>query len=183
MIDLEHTATILGLVYIILIYLKNYWGWVFGVVSSLIFIKICIDHNLFVQSFVQFIYVILGVYGFITWKNTDSHIRKLSQQQLAIYLLSSCLLSAFLGYVLSFTNQSAPFLDSFIGVFGILATYLTIQKLVENWIIWIIINLLSIVLFVEQELYFSSILFLCYLFVSIVGYVHWTREILREKTN
>jgi nicotinamide mononucleotide transporter PnuC len=95
----------------------------------------------------------------------------------------TCLLSAFLGFVLSFTNQSAPFLDSFIGVFGILATYLTIQKLVENWIIWIIINLLSIVLFVEQELYFSSILFLCYLFVSIVGYVHWTREILREKTN
>lgn len=177
MIDLEKTATILGLLYIFLIYLKNYWGWIFGIISSLFFIKICIENNLFVQSFLQLIYVILGIYGFFNWKNSETQIQTLSQKTRVLYLLSYILISIILGFILGFTNQKAPFLDSFIGVFGILATYLTIQKFVENWIIWIVINMLSILLFMQQELYFSSILFALYLFVSILGYINWQRSI------
>jgi nicotinamide mononucleotide transporter len=180
-IDLEQTATILGLAYIFLIYLKNYWGWIFGITSSLIFVKICIDNHLFVQSFLQFIYVVLGVYGFITWKNSGIQIQRLSTYQRIFYLLGSIFISVILGFVLSLTKQSSPFLDSFIGVFGVLATYLTILKWVENWMIWIVINLLSIVLFMEQELYFSSILFLCYLFVSVMGYINWQRGLSEKR--
>jgi len=84
---------------------------------------------------------------------------------------------------MSFTNQSLPYLDAFISIFGILATYLTMEKQIENWIIWIFVNLSSIILFSEQKLYLSAYLYGAYLLLSIIGLIQWNKEKLREKVS
>jgi nicotinamide mononucleotide transporter len=84
---------------------------------------------------------------------------------------------------MSFTNQSLPYLDAFISIFGILATYLTTEKQIENWIIWIFVNLSSIILFSEQKLYLSAYLYGAYLLLSIIGLIQWNKEKLREKVS
>jgi nicotinamide mononucleotide transporter len=84
---------------------------------------------------------------------------------------------------MSFTNQSLPYLDAFISIFGILATYLTTVKQIENWIIWIFVNLSSIILFSEQKLYLSAYLYGAYLLLSIIGLIQWNKEKLREKVS
>jgi nicotinamide mononucleotide transporter len=68
-------------------------------------------------------------------------------------------------------------LDALISAFGIIATYLTTEKRVENWIIWMAINALSIYLFAYQALYFSVVLFSAYFIVSFWGYLNWRKEI------
>ena len=92
-------------------------------------------------------------------------------------------MSLLLGFSMSYTDQALPYLDSLISIFGILATYLTTEKHIENWIIWIFVNLLSILLFTQQKLYLSAFLFGAYLLLSIIGLVSWNKEKLREKTN
>jgi nicotinamide mononucleotide transporter len=84
---------------------------------------------------------------------------------------------------MSFTNQSLPYWDAFISIFGILATYLTTEKQIENWIIWIFVNLSSIILFSEQKLYLSTYLYGAYLLLSIIGLIQWNKEKLREKVS
>jgi nicotinamide mononucleotide transporter len=76
-----------------------------------------------------------------------------------------------------------PYLDAFITVFGIVATYLTSEKHIENWVIWIIVNTLSILLFTQQGLYMSAVLFGVYLLLSITGLIRWNNENSSEKTS
>lgn len=180
---LELLATFFGFLYVVLIILKKPLGWLFGVMSSLIFVKLSWDANLYIQTVLQSIYVVIGVVGFIRWKNVDLEHRILSKNQKIRLYIAAIVMSFLLGFSMSYTDQALPYLDSFISIFGIVATYLTTEKQIENWIIWIFVNLSSIVLFSHQELYLSSYLFSAYLLLSIIGFVGWNKEKMHEKTN
>lgn len=180
---IELLATFFGFLYVVLIILKKPLGWIFGVLSSLIFVKLSWDANLFVQTVLQSSYVVIGVIGFIRWKTVNLEQRILSKNQKIGLYISGIVMSLLLGFSMNYTDQALPYLDSLISIFGILATYLTTEKHIENWIIWIFVNLLSILLFTQQKLYLSAFLFGAYLLLSIIGLVSWNKEKLREKTN
>jgi nicotinamide mononucleotide transporter len=180
---LELLATSFGFLYVLLIILRKPLGWIFGVLSSLIFVQISWEANLYLQTVLQCIYVLIGVFGFIRWKNENSVNKTLSKKQKTILYFLGIIISFLLGFSMSYTNQVFPYLDSFISIFGILATYLTTEKQIENWIIWIFVNLASIVLFTQQKLHLSAFLFVAYLLLSIIGLVTWNKEKMREKTN
>ena len=180
---LELLATFLGFLYIVLIILKKPLGWLFGVLSSLIFAQLSWETNLYVQTVLNSTYVVMGVIGFIRWKNPNSETKILTKDQKILLYISAIAVSLLLGFFMSFTNQSLPYLDSFISIFGILATYLTTEKQIENWIIWIFVNLSSIILFAQQKLHLSAYLFGAYLLLSIIGLISWNKEKMRENTN
>jgi nicotinamide mononucleotide transporter len=166
-------------------------AWLFGVLSSLLFVQLSWESNLYIQTGLQSIYVIIGIIGFIRWNKigfirwnkAEFKIKTLSKNfKISLYVLS-LILSCLLGFLMSFTNQSLPYWDAFISIFGILATYLTTEKQIENWIIWIFVNLSSIILFSEQKLYLSAYLYGAYLLLSIIGLIQWNKEKLREKVS
>ena len=68
-----------------------------------------------------------------------------------------------------------PFLDIFISVFCVLATYLTTRAILENWYYWIVLNILSMILYHYSKLYLTEILFLGNLVLSVVGLIHWKK--------
>ncbi|MFM7668462.1 MAG: nicotinamide riboside transporter PnuC [Bacteroidota bacterium] len=180
--NLELLATFFGFIYIVLIILKKPLGWVFGVLSSLLFAQVSWESNLYIQTTLNGIYVIMGVNGFIRWNKIDSKRRNLSKNQKILIYILGIAFSFTLGFTMSYTNQALPYLDSFISIFGIVATYLTTEKHIENWIIWIFVNLSSIILFAHQELYLSACLYGAYLLLSIIGLISWNKEKIREKT-
>lgn len=179
----ELVATFFGFLYIILIIFKKPVAWLFGILSSLIYVQLCWNGSLYIQAVLQSIYVVIGIVGFVRWKTVNSHTNTLSKNQKIILYGLALMASFFLGYIMSFTHQKLPYLDSIVSTFGILATYLTTEKLIENWIIWIFVNLSSIILFTHQELYLSAYLFGAYLLLSIIGLISWNKEKRREKTN
>ena len=174
---LEILAALFGFLYIILIVQKRPIGWFFGFVSSLIYIEVCFTNELYIQTGLQAIYALVGVFGFFRWKMKGISIRAISNKNRLIILLSGLVASMILGYLFSKSNQVLPYLDALISAFGIIATYLTTEKRVENWIIWMAINVLSIYLFAYQALYFSVVLFSAYFIVSFLGYLNWRKEI------
>lgn len=179
---LELLAIAFGFTYILFIIFKKPVAWLFGILSSLLFVQISWESNLYIQTVLQAIYAVLGIIGFIRWKKENSDFKILSKHHKLILYISSLILSCLLGYFMSFTNQSQPYLDACISIFGLLATYLTSEKQIENWIIWIFVNLMSIVLFAEQKLFISTYLYVAYLLLSIIGLIQWNKEKLREKT-
>ncbi len=176
MSPLEFLAVIIGLLYLGFITNHQRIGWVFGCISSMIYIFICAQQELFIQSGLQFLYVILGVFGFINWnENYQIRIARISLKSHIGIIVIGLILSLFLGKLMSMTNQQLAYLDAFVSVFAVIATILSTKSILENWIYWLIVNLLSIILFSAQGLQITTVLYFIYLFGSIFGYYNWKK--------
>jgi nicotinamide mononucleotide transporter len=93
-----------------------------------------------------------------------------------INIVISTLLTVLLGFIFSaFTSQQLPYLDAFTTVFSIGATFMVTQKVLENWMYWIVIDLLSIHLYAHRDLNLTAVLFALYTIIAVVGYFRWRK--------
>ena len=172
----ELFAVIFGLFYLLFILLKKRIAWYFGILSSLIYIFVFWESKLFLQSYLQFIYIGIGVFGLINWGKTPNEkpIHWPIKNHLLMFIIG-IVMALTLGMVFKEFQQQFPYLDAFISVFCLLATFLTAKSILENWYYWMVLNLLSIILFHFQELYLTEILFLFNFSMSIVGLLYWKK--------
>ena len=81
------------------------------------------------------------------------------------------------GYLLSaHTDAALPYLDSFTTWGSILTTWMVARKVLENWLYWLVIDSVSIYLYLDRELYLTALLFVAYLVIVIFGYLRWLRH-------
>ena len=173
---LELIAVFFGLLYLVFIVLKKPIAWFFGILSSLFYLYIFYKTNLFFQSILQLFYLFLGCYGWWTWKKQHQIIPRswrISRHVLVISI--GIAITLLLGSKLYIDGQEMPYFDSFIAVFCVLATYLTTKIIIENWYYWILLNLLSMILFHYNQLYLTELLFFANLILSIFGLIHWKK--------
>lgn len=154
-------------------------GWAFGIIASILSMIAFYHARLYAQSIISIYYALIGVYGWIYWKKSkqrNEHIRKWNLKfQFQLILLFS-FITIPVAYLLSiFTDASQPLLDSFLTVFGILATIQEARKILSSWIYWFIINLLSCYLYATQGLTFYAILMVIYAIICIPGYLNWLK--------
>ena len=181
---LEYFAVISGVIYLILISRVLRWGWIFGILSSAVYTFICFDKSLYIQSVLQLIYVCTGIWGFLSWSTADDGGEKetyqLSKGQNVLIFTITLLCSVIAYYVMSFTDQKSALLDSFVSVFSLLATGLVVLRIIENWYYWWVINAMAMVLFYQQNLKTTVMLYGIYLILSIYGFVQWRKKIARN---
>lgn len=154
-------------------------SWLFASISSAIYVYLCFISRLYLDSFLQTFYVLAAIYGWFTWSNSKKEL-KLNIKPIAFHLKAFVVLlflAFFLGYVMhSFTNQASPFIDAFITVFSLFATYLVAKKVIENWWYWIVIDMICIPLFYSRGLYVTSLLYVVYTIMAIVALLQWRRD-------
>ncbi len=139
---------------------------------------------IYLQAGLQFVYVLLGVFGFINWgKSAETKLKMWSLQKHLLVGIPTLLLALTLGFVFSKTNQKLPYLDAFISAFAILATFLTTKSILENWLYWIVLNLLSMYLWYEQDLQLTVILFAVNTLMAVFGFILWRKKCKSEQTN
>ncbi len=181
---LELVAVLFGILYLIFITFHRRIGWIFGCLSSTIFIYLCIQQGLYIQGSLQVAYVILGVVGYNNWNNqSELTISRISLKYHLIIIFIGLIAGLSIGKFMSMTNQQLPYLDATISVFSILATYLATKSILENWIYWIVVNAVSIILFSAQGLIFTSVLYLLYGFGSVYGYYNWKGMLAEKRDN
>ena len=78
---------------------------------------------------------------------------------------------------MSKTDADFPFIDAFTTVASLTAQFLLTQKKIDNWIIWILVNLVTIPLYFYKGLYFFSGLFVVYLILCISGLIEWRKQL------
>jgi nicotinamide mononucleotide transporter len=170
----EWIADATGVVYALLVMKHRRSGWVFGGVSSLILTVLAWRAQLPMQALLQFSYVIAAVYGWWSWS------RAAGQRPIGVWhwrghllALTACiLLSLVLARVLA--DESAfPFMDSLVFCTGMFATWLLARVYLENWAYWLVIDTISIYLFVEQRLVAVALLFVLYLGIATAGLAQW----------
>ena len=130
-------------------------------------------------------YVLMGFYGFYSWKNNkfkNNLTLAVSEKGLGFHLtaiVSSVLTAICLGwYFENYSDATSPYLDALTTIFSFFATYLETKKILSTWIYWIIINGLTIGLYITKGLDIYSSLSVIYFVMSFVGYFKWKKTLL-----
>lgn len=181
----EILATITGLLYIIYSVERNILLWPYGIISSAIYIYVFYISGIFADMALYIYYVLIGFYGWYHWyygmsgRDEKSHlpVRK-TRLVHGIYLFIITLLFYFIIlYILkNHTSSTIPHWDSFTTALSITATWMLTQKYLEHWILWIVVDSISVALYLYKGLYPSIILFTVYTVLSFTGYIEWHKE-------
>tara|TARA_B100001142_G_scaffold90870_1_gene92695 strand:+ start:6578 stop:7171 length:594 start_codon:yes stop_codon:yes gene_type:complete len=176
---IETAAVIFSIIYVILIAKENMWCWAAGAISVTLYIYICYNANLLAETGLQIFYLIMVIFGYYNWKKNDSELIICSwnsYKHIFIIILGT-LLTFLMGYYFTnYTSASIPILDSFTTTFSIIATYMVIKKVLENWIYWIVIDIVSVYIYFSRELHLTSFLFIMYTIIAIIGYFRWLHK-------
>ena len=185
-IALEIFAVIFALLYLFLAMKQNIACWYAAFISTLIYIIIYWDVSLYMESLLNFYYLLMAIYGWINW-NKKSQIDKnyvisWSYQNLIVVILLILILTVISGFSLQKTDAVYPYLDSFTTWASVITTFMVAQKILSNWIFWIIINSVAIFLNFDRELYLTVILLMTYQVMSIYGYYQWRKSYYEYKS-
>lgn len=183
---LELLAMLFSLAYVFLAAKSSLWCWPAAFFSTALYSYIFFDVMLLMDSALNAYYLLMALYGYWQWSSPSTadseHPNDLAITSWAASVhyracFALTLISLAVGFlVANYTPAHFPYLDTFTTVFAIFATYLVTQKVLENWLYWIVIDLASIYLYVEKDLIPTTILFVIFVFVAIFGYVKWYRE-------
>ena len=180
---ITRTGTILAIVYVVLALRLSKWCWVAGTLSSLLFVFIYFKEQLYYEAVLNIIYAVLGIYGWLNWKNQNTQAPTEIRKTKSDYLIKAIVTSLILGLVLGmfthfFLKTEFAFADAMISSFSVLATVLAARKYIENWIFWIIIDAASAVLYFIKgpSMYLVAVLFIFYTFMAISGYFSWKKK-------
>jgi nicotinamide mononucleotide transporter len=155
-----------------------------GIVSVLIYVYICFIAKLYADMGINGVYFIMSVYGWYHWtrKPEGKLVVPVQFAGLKLNIISAvATLFSFgvLSYVLSnFTDSNVPYWDSFTTAIFIVGMLLMALKKVENWIYWIIGDVVSIPLYFYKGLVFTSLQFTIFLIIAVMGYVAWRKKAL-----
>ena len=183
---LEIFAVVSALAYVLLASKQNFLCWPMSLLSCTIYAWLCYDVKLYLESFLQVFYFAFALYGWFKWYE-KSEILKPSFQSFSKNIkvvFGLFLVGTAIGFFVSnFTDAALPFVDSLIFVYSIYATYITALKIIESWIYWIVIDLVSVFVYINRGLHVTSLLFLLYTILAFFGFFAWFKSWkLQQKT-
>lgn len=182
---LDWAITFTALAYVVLAARENTWCWAWGILSAGLWAYADFAcYNLWVDGLLQVFYLVMGVWGWFSWKRGPDKAGELPVSSLSLrshlpFVLAGLAFTFVLGFVFkSWTPTSFPFADAFITSFSILATWLTIRKVLESWLYWIFFDALAIGLFWAKDALLVAVVMLVYTGFAIFGYFNWRKSLL-----
>ena len=177
---IEIVATFANLLYLIFLIREKIICWSFGIAGSLLSIYLFVDARLYSEAFLYGFYVAMGCWGWLRWhRRLEANNNPIIRWPVNFHwwaLLLGSITSVLLGYAVhSYSDAERPLLDAFTTVFSLLATYLEIAKVLETWIYWLILNLVSVWLYHDRALDIYAVLIGCYSVLSVWGFLSWRR--------
>jgi nicotinamide mononucleotide transporter len=166
---IEWLAIILNIGFTILFQLENPWAFVLGIAGPLLLGLLSYERKLFADVLLQMAYCLLAIYGYYQFATIP-----IITESVFLHLLG-VLVSLGLGFVLGLylkkkTSAALPMLDSMITSFSLWATLLLMSGLQSAWLYFIVINVVSVVLFYKRNLKVISLLFVLYAILAVQGY-------------
>ncbi|MBK8562318.1 MAG: nicotinamide mononucleotide transporter [Saprospiraceae bacterium] len=183
---LDWAITLTALIYVFLAAKERPVCWLFGIVSSGLwawadFYK----YNLWVDGLLQVFYVFMGFAGLYAWlfaaqkKGEKLAIQRMPLRQHGYLILLGMALALVLGFLFKkYTPTSFPYADAFITAFSVIATFLTIKKVVESWLYWIVFDALAVLLFWAKDAMLVALVMVVYTGMAVYGWRQWRRAVI-----
>lgn len=186
-IVLQCVGTALGLLYLWLEYKANIWLWVVGAIMPVVHGVLYLQSGIYADAAMQLYYVVAGIYGLAVWKrrprkSDDGKIRHTPKGWVVPLVAVYALLHVAIYFVLvEFTDSRVPVLDSMSTSLCIVAMWMLSRKLVEQWLVWLVVDMISVGLYLYKGIPITSGLYMLYCILAIAGYLRWRRQAREAK--
>ena len=186
---LDITTTILGLAYIVFEYKASLWMWVVGFLLQALGIVLYYQKGLYADCGMEFYYLSMTVYGYWRWIHSSPKLGKVRRdinETLPIrhfpkrlilpwILLIGTIWAVIYWLLVTFTNSNVPLADSFTTALSIVGIWALAHKYLEQWFIWIAVDVVTCVLYFYKDIPFKASLYALYVIIAIAGYFKWRR--------
>ena len=181
---LDIVTTVLGLAYILLEYKASVWMWVVGFVMQALGIVLYYQKGLYADCGMEFYYLAMTVYGYWRWIKPTAKTQKpkaithFPKKLVFPWLLIIAIIWAVIYWLLiTFTNSNVPLADSFTTALSIVGIWALAHKYLEQWFIWIAVDVVTSVLYFYKDIPFKASLYALYVVIAIFGYLKWRKMI------
>jgi len=192
---IEISGAILALIYLYLEIKGHFLMWIIGILASIFYLVVFYKSAFYADMGLQLYYIVISIVGWYWWLkgigktpeiglNIGLPITRISLNLgiklaiivvlLYIFILFSLL---YLPSYLHLTGAALPYLDAFVFSASMLATWMLARKIMEHWIIWVVVNFLSVGMFLFKNLEVTSGLYFIYGIGSIIGYLKWSKQL------
>jgi len=182
-----HAVEILGVIfsigYLIFSIRQNILLWPLGIASALLYMVVFYQSKFYADMGLNAYYVIISIYGWLLWRRGSDEsgvmlsVSRIGKRHALILLVITALAFAGIGIILDrFTDSPVPYWDAFTTALSITATWMLARKILENWILWIIVDAVSMALYLYRGLYPTLFLFAIYTTMAVIGYMKWKRS-------
>lgn len=188
---IEVFGSVSGLVYIYFSLRRSIWLWPVGLITSLAFVMVFYESRLYADMALQLYYCFASIYGWLFWvfgKKHGTSTREQKELPITRLSLSQWILSGIITIILTMLyfpmgnafHASFPLLDGFVTAASIVATWMLARKILEQWLIWIFIDALSVGMLVAKEKYVAAGLMVVYSLLAVKGYFKWLNDFRRQ---
>lgn len=182
---IEFIASLLGLISVWLVTKQNNCCWPTGIVMVIIYVFIFYQNKLYSDMLLQIFFIVMQIYGWYTWSNNSNKTTKLEVSWLTfkeqlLWIAGIIVLSVVIGFCMKrYTNADLPYIDAATAAMSIAAQWLMTRKKIENWLIWIIADLIYIAIYLTKSLYFTTVLYLIFLILAYKGFITWKNHLAK----
>ena len=188
---LDFLTTVLGLIYIWLEYRASIALWIVGVIMPALDIILYWSHGLYGDAGLSAYYTLAAFYGYMVWKFGKKRGQTDKQQlpithfplRLVVPVLAFFLAAWGLTYyvLITWTNSTVPVLDSFTNALSIVGLWTLARKYLEQWLFWMVVDLISCVLYVQKGIPFKALLYGLYVVIAVMGWFKWKKMMNNEQ--
>jgi len=169
-----------GILYVVFLAYRKKVAWLCAFVCACSYSYISFQANLYLETFLQLVYIVLAVLGWLHWTRSETASENPKSWPLLYHVgifIGGSVASFLLAYLMEITSsQESALLNAFTTVFSLLASYMAIRSILETWLYWILIDLALFALYFSQELYLSGTLYLIYTILAIFAYSKWNSK-------
>ena len=191
---LEIAGVVVGVIYLWLEYRASIYLWIASIVMPAIYLVVYYDAGLYADTAINIYYLAIALYGWVAWKYGFSFRRKEKQseskelkishisgrgwlQMATLYEMAQLTISAALIYL---TDSDVPWFNGLTSALSIVGMYMLARKYIEQWWVWLVVDILSAGLYFYKELHFTAALYALYAVIAVAGYMKWKRLMLEQ---
>jgi nicotinamide mononucleotide transporter len=181
MLLIEIVAALLVAVNVALVARRSIWNYPFGIAGVVTYAWVFWNARLYSDTLLQFVFLGAQLYGWANWARSQS----LAGEVVVLRLGAGARLAWAAGIVVAtagwgalmhrYTDAAAPWLDAGVAMTSIAAQWLMARRLIENWVLWILVNALSVVLYAWRGLWPTFALYVVLLALAAWGLAQWRR--------
>lgn len=182
---LELISFLLAVTTVILNIRQKHWAWLFSIASSSTYAVVFFDARLYGDMGLQFVFIGASVWGWWQWLhgagNQPLVVSWLTPKgrawALLAWLLGFAVLALFLDH---FTDTDVPYADGFLTAGSLVGQLLLGRKKIENWQVWIAVDVLYVGLYVYKGLMLTAVLYAVFVVLAWTGLRAWSNIARRD---
>jgi nicotinamide mononucleotide transporter len=179
----EVLAVIFGIISVYLSTREHIWSWPTALVNVALYFIVFYEAKLYADMGLQVVYFGLSLYGWYEWlyggaNHTELHVSRTTRPLGVRLLIIGVVCAAVLGTLLArFTDAALPYVDSATTSTSLIAQWMMTRKILENWVVWAIVDVVYVGMFIYKHLYLTAGLYTVFFVLAVMGYVQWKRSL------